>query len=203
MEIEYGNFDEQSDDEYDELLELYEDKPLRKHIPQLKLLLIHMDLEFEKGVLKKIQIIIKLQEHKDLDAQPLVNLLTVFLSKLVEELLISTTILQTNDSANLFLVTDEMSTSASFSSQKTNSSKECSKSNIISKVLPIKVANPVKKLEDSKDHNHQWHLKHENKNYDSLIICEFCDSHSHKKKLYNNDFIEANESGQANSDKSE
>ncbi|KAF0441312.1 hypothetical protein F8M41_003856 [Gigaspora margarita] len=35
--------------------------------------------------------------------------------------------------------------STSFSSQKTNSSKECSKSNVISKVLPVKVANPVKK----------------------------------------------------------
>ncbi|CAG8846752.1 15252_t:CDS:2, partial [Gigaspora margarita] len=107
----------------------------------------------------------------------------------------------------------ENTASASSSSQKTNSSKKCSESNIISKVLPVKVANPVKKTRrdhlsktahyHGKDHNRRWHLKHENKNYDSLIICEFCSGHGHKKELHNNDSIEANESGQANSDESE
>ncbi|CAG8788029.1 26788_t:CDS:2, partial [Gigaspora margarita] len=81
----------------------------------------------------------------------------------------------------------ENTASTSSSSQKPNSSNECSESNIISKLLPVKVVNP--------------YLKHENKDYDSLIICEFCGSHSYKKELHNNDSIKANESGQANSNK--
>ncbi|CAG8722839.1 9437_t:CDS:2, partial [Dentiscutata erythropus] len=42
-------------------------------------------------------------QDKDLDIQPLINLSTVFLSKLSEEPLISTTILWTNNSTNLFI----------------------------------------------------------------------------------------------------
>ncbi|CAG8856427.1 7020_t:CDS:1, partial [Gigaspora margarita] len=42
-------------------------------------------------------------QDKDLGTQPLVNLSTVFLSKLSEEPSIPTTILWTNNSANLFM----------------------------------------------------------------------------------------------------
>ncbi|CAG8834709.1 31930_t:CDS:2, partial [Gigaspora margarita] len=145
-------------------------------------------------------------QDKDLSAQLLVNLSTVFLSKLAEESLISTTILRTNDCANLFLIAGEISStahpspiiakkliqkkrtyaetigivckainiaiekddsyvlkflkeyivqndhslventvSASSSSQRTNTFIECSEPNIISKLLPVKDTNPVKK----------------------------------------------------------
>ncbi|KAF0457190.1 hypothetical protein F8M41_001224 [Gigaspora margarita] len=218
-------------------------------------------------------------QDKDLGAQPLVNLSTVFLSKPAEESLISTTILRTNDCANLFLTAGEISStahpspiiakklmqkkrayaetigiarkainiaiekddscvlkflkeyivqndyslventvSASSSSQRTNTSMECSEPNIIPKLLPVKVTNPSQKKGpksvrgpgtntcgecSGKGHNCRWYLKHENKAYDSSIICEFCGGNGHRKELYNNDSIETNELDQASSDKSE
>ncbi|CAG8813819.1 34677_t:CDS:1 [Gigaspora margarita] len=243
-------------------------------------------------------------QDKDLSTLPLVNLSTVFLSKPAKESLILTTILQTNDCANLFLTAGiissmahlspiiakksmqkkrayaetiriarkainiaiekddscvlkflkeyivqndyslvENTVSASSSSHRTNTSVECSEPNIIPKLLPIKVTNPVKKtrrghppklahyqlaLENqksksqkkgpklvrgpgtntcgkysSKGYNYQWHLKHKNKAYDSLIICEFCSGNGHRKELHNNDSIETNELDQASSDESE
>ncbi|CAG8766429.1 3389_t:CDS:1, partial [Cetraspora pellucida] len=48
-----------------------------------------------------------------------------------------------------------------------------------------------------KGHNHRWHLKHKNRVYDSSIICEICDGHSHRKEQHNIDSIEANEFDQA------
>ncbi|CAG8804792.1 25597_t:CDS:1 [Gigaspora rosea] len=243
-------------------------------------------------------------QDKDLSAQPFVNLSTVFLSKPAEESLISTTILRTNDCANLFLTASEISStahsspiiakkliqkkrayaktigiaykainiaiekddscvlkflkeyivqndhslventvSAFSSSQRTNTSMECSDPNIIPKLLLVKITNPVKKtrrncppksaryqsaLESQKSksqkkgpksvrgpgtntcgeysgkgHNRRWHLKHENKAYDSSIICEFCGGNGHRKELHNNDSIETNELDQATSDESE
>ncbi|CAG8715157.1 17139_t:CDS:2, partial [Cetraspora pellucida] len=51
-------------------------------------------------------------QDKDLGAQPLVSLSTVFLSKPAEELLIPTIILRTNDSASLFSAIGEISSLA-------------------------------------------------------------------------------------------
>ncbi|CAG8610312.1 12499_t:CDS:2 [Ambispora leptoticha] len=44
-----------------------------------------------------------------------------------------------------------------------------------------------------KGHNRRWHSKHENKSYDSGIICELCGGCGHKKELHNHDLIEENE----------
>ncbi|CAG8835774.1 16206_t:CDS:1, partial [Racocetra persica] len=44
-----------------------------------------------------------------------------------------------------------------------------------------------------KGHNRRWHSKHENKSYNSGIICELCGGCGYKKELHNHDLIEENE----------
>ncbi|CAG8733331.1 24209_t:CDS:10, partial [Cetraspora pellucida] len=171
-------------------------------------------------------------QDKDLSAQPLVSLLTVFLSKPAEELLIPTTILQTNDSASLFLATSEISSLAHSSPA---AKKSMQKKKVYAEIIGIarKAINIAIEKDDScilkflkkyivknehslventatcglgtntcskcdgKGHNHRWHLKHKNRVYDSSIICEIYNGHSHRKEQHNINSIEANEFDQA------
>ncbi|CAG8522910.1 25429_t:CDS:2 [Gigaspora rosea] len=143
-------------------------------------------------------------QDEELGIQPLVNLSAVFSSESSKALLVPTTMIRSNKSANLFSVSSiniaiekddlqvlkflkgyilqndislaENTTIVCSSSSRTNILEEHSEPNTFLEKPQVKVTNPIKRLEE--------HAKHENKARDSIMTCEFCGGGGHNKELH-------------------